>query len=160
MGENQSYVLVLIETLQKKKDILDKILSITLEQETISKASVYDEEAMEKTLNQKEFQITRLNELDDGFQSVYGRVRIEIRENMDQYKEEIKKMQDLIRQCTDLGNAIQVLEQRNRDRFAQIFRSKHGEYKMSKAKTAVASNYLKTMNNTKIMDAYFVDKKK
>lgn len=160
MGENQRYVGILLDTLEKKQGVLREILLLTQEQETVCKQSEYDEERMSELMNKKEVQIAKLNELDEGFGRVYSRVRLEVRDHKDDYKEEILKMQEYIRSCTDLGNGIMVLEDRNRSRIEQIFMGKRNEYKLSRAKTAVASNYLKTMNNTKIMSAYFVDQKK
>lgn len=157
---DENYVQILIDTISKKEETLQKILEITKEQEQLSKAEVYDSERMEKTLNDKEIQISRLNYLDDGFQSVYDRVSSEIRKNVELYKKDIAILQDKIRICTELGNAIQVLEDRNRNRFAQLFSKTKKEYSVSKNKANVAQNYFKTMNNSKIMDAYFVDKKK
>jgi hypothetical protein len=158
MAEN--YVQVLIDTINKKEETLRRILEITEEQEQISKAEEYDSDRMEKTLNDKEIQIARLNHLDEGFQSVYDRVSSQIRNNMEDYKDSIVILQDKIRVCTELGNAIRVLEDRNRNRLSQLFSRTKKEYSASKNKASVAQNYFKTMNNSKIMDAYFVDKKK
>ena len=71
---DENYVQVLIDTINKKEETLRKVLEITLEQEQISKEEVYDSDRMEKTLNEKEIQISRLNYLDEGFQSVYDRI--------------------------------------------------------------------------------------
>jgi len=76
---DENYVQVLIDTINKKEETLRRILDITEEQERISKAQDYDSDHMEKTLNDKEIQISRLNYLDEGFQSVYDRVSSEIR---------------------------------------------------------------------------------
>lgn len=160
MGENQRYVGILLDTLEKKQGVLRDILLLTQDQEQVCKQADYDEERMSDLINKKEVQIAKLNELDDGFDRVYSRVRLEVRDHKEEYKDDILKMQEYIRTCTDLGNAIMVLEDRNRGRIEQFFMGKKSEYKMSRAKTAVASNYLKTMNNTKVMSAYFVDKKK
>ena len=157
---DQNYVQVLIDTITKKEETLHRILEITEEQERISKEETYDTERMEKTLNDKEIQIARLNHLDEGFQSVYDRASGDIKRNIDDYKEGIRVLQEKIRVCTELGNAIQVLEDRNRTRFVQLFSKTKKEYFMSKNKANVAQNYFKTMNNSKILDAYFVDKKK
>lgn len=157
---DQNYVQVLIDTITKKEETLRRILEITEEQERISKEENYDTDRMEKTLNDKEIQIARLNHLDEGFQSVYDRASGDIKRNIDDYKESIRELQEKIRVCTELGNAIQVLEDRNRTRFIQLFSKTKKEYSLSKNKANVAQNYFKTMNNSKIMDAYFVDKKK
>lgn len=157
---DQNYVQVLIDTITKKEETLRRILEITEEQERISKEENYDTDRMEKTLNDKEIQISRLNYLDEGFQTVYDRVSVDIKSNIDVYKEDVKVLQEKIRVCTELGNTIRVLEDRNRTRFAQLFSKTKKEYSLSKNKANVAQNYFKTMNNSKIMDAYFVDKKK
>lgn len=157
---DENYVQVLIDTINKKEETLRKVLEITLEQEQISKEEVYDSDRMEKTLNEKEIQISRLNYLDEGFQSVYDRISSEIRNHIDEYKDDIAILQEKIRICTELGNSIRVLEDRNRNRFSQLFSKTKKEYSASKNKANVAQNYFKTMNNSKVMNAYFVDKKK
>ncbi len=156
---DQNYVQVLIDTITKKEETLRKILEITKQQEVISKQDTYASEDMEKTLNEKEIQISRLNYLDEGFQSVYDRVSSEIRNHIDVYKQDVLVLQDKIRICTEIGNEIMVLEERNRNRFNTLFSKAHTDYSTVKSKASVAQNYFKTMNNSKVMDAYFVDKK-
>ncbi|MDE6759361.1 MAG: hypothetical protein K2J90_01635 [Lachnospiraceae bacterium] len=156
---DQNYVQVLIDTITKKEETLRKILEITKQQEVISKQDTYASEDMEKTLNEKEIQISRLNYLDEGFQSVYERVSSEIRNHIDVYKQDVLVLQDKIRICTEIGNEIMVLEERNRNRFNTLFSKAHTDYSTVKSKASVAQNYFKTMNNSKVMDAYFVDKK-
>ncbi len=159
MAQSDNYIAILKDTLEKKQDALKNILQLTKEQEILSKQASYDEPKMERLLNEKEMQIARVNTLDEGFQSVYDRVRIEVKEHPDQYAEDVRQLQDVIRICTDLGNEIMVLEERNRSRFGVLFSNAKSHYSASKTKANVAQHYHKTMNNTKIMDAYFVDKK-
>lgn len=158
MADN--YMQVLLETITKKEETLKKILEITKLQEEYSKRDVYPTEEMEKTLNEKDIQIGRLNYLDEGFQSVYDRVRLELRNHKEDYKSEILELQERIRVCTELGNQIQVLEDRNRNRFSVLFTQTKKKYSASKSQANVAQNYAKVMNKAKILDSYFVDKKK
>lgn len=159
MEQSQNYMSVLINALEKKSDALQTILSLTKEQEVLSKADSYPEEDMERILNAKEVQISRIESLDEGFQSIFDRVKAEVKSNTDKYKEEVIKLQELIRECTELGNEIMVLEQRNRERFSILFSKFNSQYSISKTKASVAQNYFRTMNNSKILDPYFVDKK-
>ncbi|MDD6070253.1 MAG: hypothetical protein PUC12_05470 [Clostridiales bacterium] len=159
MEQNKNYLAVLVDALEKKKDALQNILQITQEQAELAKAETYQEEAMEKTLNAKEVELSRVNTLDEGFQSVFDRIRSEVKRNQELYKDEIARLQELIRQCTELGNEIMVLEERNRNQFSALFAKSKKDYSVSRTKANVAQNYLRTMNNTKILDAYFVDKK-
>lgn len=159
MAQGDSYIAVLKDTLGKKKDALEIILRITRQQEALSRQPIYQEPEMERLLNEKEMQIARINTLDEGFQSTYDRVRSEVRSHPEQYAADVRQLQELIRICTDYGNEIMVLEERNRSRFQSLFSNARSQYTVSKAKANVAQHYHKTMNNTKIMDAYFVDKK-
>lgn len=90
----QNYMSVLINTLEKKLDALQIIFSLTKEQEGISKQEEYPEEDMERILNAKEIQISRLNSLDEGFQSIFDRIRSEVKRNPDAYKTEVTKLQE------------------------------------------------------------------
>lgn len=160
MGQQENYVQVLVRTLQKQVETLSDILELTKEQSRIADAPDFDEVMLEDTLNRKEVLIAKLNELDAGFTSVYGRVRKEIQDKQDDYKEEIQQMQDLIKECTDFGVEIKVLEARNRDKLVQCFSNKQKQYGSQKTAASVASHYSQTMNNTKVVDSFFLDKKK
>lgn len=159
MEDNRSYVQVLVNTLRKQSDILKEILELTKEQRRIAESSHFDELMLEETLNKKEVLIVRLNELDDGFTSIYGRVRKEVKEHKEFYKEELQQLQSLIKECTDLGVEIKVLEERNRDKLARCFHGRHKEYGAQRTAATVASRYHQTMHNTQTADSYFFNKK-
>ena len=160
MGDNHNYIQILVSTLQKQVDVLKEILELTKEQRKIAEATCFDESMLERTLNRKEVLIVKLNELDNGFVSVYGRVRKEVKEHKELYKTELQQLQKLITECTDLGVEIKVLEERNRERLTQCFSGKHKEYGAQRTAANVASRYHQTMHNTKMADSYFFNKKK
>ncbi len=153
------YVQVLIDTIHKKEAVLHQILEITKQQEALSKRDTYASDEMEEAMNEKEILIARLNYLDDGFESVYDRIRSELRNHMENYRQEIGILQDAIRRCTKTGNEIQILEERNRNRFSMLFSNARSQYATSRTQANVAQNYHKMMNHSKIADAYFVDHK-
>lgn len=160
MDNNKKYVMVLIDTLEKQTKVLKDILEITQRQSEIAKSETFNETMLEESLNQKEILIARLNELDEGFSTVYERVRREIQGKQELYKDDLHKMQGLIKECTDLGVEIKVLEERNRERLTQCFSAKHKEYASQRTAASVASTYHKAMNNTQIVDSFFFNKKK
>ncbi|MGN0154393.1 MAG: hypothetical protein ACI4A3_08065 [Lachnospiraceae bacterium] len=159
MEDDQKYVQVLVATLQKQVQVLNDILKVTQEQSAIANAIDFDESMLEESLNKKEILIAKLNELDNGFVSVYGRVRNEIMGKQKIYKEEISQLQSLIKECTDLGVEIKVAEERNRDKMAQCFANKHKDYGAKRTAASVASRYHQTMNNAKTLDSYFFNQK-
>jgi flagellar biosynthesis/type III secretory pathway chaperone len=146
MKEQQQYIPLLLQTLEKQVVVLQDVLKVTKEQSTMADSPNFDEVMLEKSLNQKDVLISKLNSLDDGFAAVYSKVRREITEHPERYREEVRKMQNLIKQCTDLGVEIQVLEERNRDRFSKSFADKHKQYSMKKTAATVASKYHRTMH--------------
>lgn len=159
MENSQEYVDILIDTLRKQTEVLKDVLQITKEQSDIIKQDDFDEMALEYTLNQKEILIAKLNELDEGFVSVYDRVRRQVRENQEQYREQIASLQNLIKQCTDLGMEIKVLETRNRERIAQCFAGKQKQFGAAKTAASVASNYHRVMHRTNVMGSTYMDSK-
>lgn len=160
MAVNEDYLQILITTLQKQIEVLQQIMQITEQQSHIADLADFDEEMFDKTLNQKEMLIARLNELDDGFTAVYARVRNQITENKDSYREQIGILQQLIKQCTELGIEIKVLENRNRDKLAQCFANKQKTYVAKRNAASVTSHYHRTMNNQRAMDAFRFNEKK
>ena len=160
MGVYHNYVQILVDTLQKQTGVLKEILELTKEQRMIAEGSCFDEVALEDTLNKKEILIARLNELDDGFASVYSRVHREVNEHKKLYKEELHQLQSLIKECTDLGIEIKVLEERNRDKLSKCFAGKQKEYGAQRTAAEVASRYHQTMYNRQTVDSHLFSKKK
>lgn len=148
--EKDSYVGMLLQTLQKQEETLREVLTVTKAQSKLADSDIFDEDRFQDTLNQKEILISRLNSLDDGFASVYGRVRNVIMQEKDNYRDEIRRMQELIKSCTDLGVEIKVLEERNRDKLAKCFSQKHKTYGARLTAATVASKYHQTMNSGQI----------
>jgi pyruvate-formate lyase len=144
--ENQNYVQLLIQTLEKQEATLQQVLQITQQQSELADDKDFDELMLENSLNQKDMLITKLNELDDGFATVYGRVRNIIMKNQSAYRNEIEQMQGYIKRCTDLGVEIKVLEERNRDKLAQCFSGKYKQYSARQTAATVASKYHRTMH--------------
>ena len=151
MSEEKRYVDMLIDVLNKQVKTLEEVLEITKRQGMIAIAEEFDTDDFDDTLSRKDACIMRLNELDNGFVSVYERVKRQVSEKPDQYKEKIKEMQELIRTCTDLGNEIQTLENRNREKLVKCFAGKKMEYNAKQAAATVAGKYNTTMKNVNIM---------
>lgn len=151
MGENQQYVVMLVDILNKQLKTLEEILEVTKQQEVIATEIPFDNDKFEDTLSRKDVLIIRLNELDDGFSSVYSKVRRVVNEYPEQYREQVVEMQNVIRRCTDIGTEIKTLEIRNRDKLTKCFAGKKQEYSAKQAAATVANKYSVTMKNVNLM---------
>ena len=148
MDEQDRYIQMLISILEKQVATLTQVLEVTKDQERLAVPSEFDENLFDETLSRKDILIIRLNELDDGFVSVYERVRKEVLAQPGRYRGDIEKIQSLIRRCTDLGMEIQTLETRNRDKLEVCFAGKKQEYSARQTAATVAGKYHAAMRGT------------
>ena len=157
---NETYPDILEESLRKKFQLLRELEQESLTQRDILKDTEgLDSDAFDEAYVRKEELIRQLEELNEGFADVYDRVKIELEQDKHKYAPRIKKMQELIREITDLSNTIEAQERRNK-RLAETWFSSHRSKLNQNRKTnqAVLDYYL-NMNNSRITPPQFYDKK-
>lgn len=159
MDNNDTYVKILINTLEKKEKVLDDLYRITIMQENILKSNTQDMDAFNNSIDDKEMLIQYLNELDAGFETIYDRVKLEMPLNKDGYREDILKLQELIMGITDKSVKLQALELRNKVAMESFFVVKKKEVKEFKKNSQSAANYYKNMVDRPQGESYFLDKK-
>ncbi|MDF2587721.1 MAG: hypothetical protein K0S41_1562 [Anaerocolumna sp.] len=158
--DNNTYVYILIDTLLKKNSLLDNLIQTTLFQKECITEETPDMDQFEQTLSEKEILIDQLNQLDDGFEVIYDHVKDEISNNKLKHKDDILKLQELIRQVTEKSTKLQALELQNKSIIEFYFANKKKEIKNFKRSSQTASNYYKNMSNQNQGESYFLDKKK
>ena len=159
MPELKPYLNVLIEGLKKKNAILNKIIVLNNKQ-----AGVINDnnglEAFDALVEEKAVLIAELEKVDNGFQSVYDRIKQELNLNSSQYKEEIRTLQGLIREMTDLGVSVETGEMRNKKAIEQYFSYTQKNVNMSRKSVKAASDYYKNMSRVNYIDPQLLDQKK
>lgn len=153
------YLDAMITSLQQKREVLIKIIEKNMQQTTLLSQEEVDMDAWEQLVDEKGSLIEELNFLDAGFDEVYQRVHMVLKDKKEQFREEVSCMQDLISQLTDLSVTIQSGELRNRDLAERQF----SRYR-SKAKTLTQNNraaqvYRSSMTGAATLDPQFLDKK-
>ncbi len=151
---------MLEESLVKKIEIMKAICEENARQkEILSDPENVDFDDFDKTLDTKGEYIDQLDSLDEGFQSLFDRVKEEIGENKELYAEQIKRMQVLIHDITDLSASIEAEEHRNKRLAEQYFSTARHNMNKSKQTSAAAFNYYRNMTNFKDIPPQFLDKK-
>ncbi len=151
---------LLEESLVKKIEVMKKImLENARQKELLSDPEHLEIEVFDKTLDIKGEYIDELLKLDDGFQSLFDRVKEEVGDHKDQFAEQIKRMQNLIREITGLSASIEAEEHRNKKLAEQYFHISRTRMNQSKQSSAVAFNYYQTMSNYRNVPPQFMDKK-
>ena len=162
--KQENYIDIMVESLQKKSKVLDGLIEKCDGQEKV----IADHEYGDINWNQfnvliadKEVLITRLNELDDGFEALYDRVGDEIKNNKEKYAGQIRTIQDLIKEVTDKGVTIRAKEERNRANLERVLKPVKKEIKTSKKSMNVVNRYYSTMSGAGLnTSSGWLDKKK
>ena len=81
MAREEVYVNMMIDTLERKKVILEQILHQTKEQEILLKDEEMDMDAFQTIIDRKGEEIEKLNQMDEGFDTLFHHVEKEINEN-------------------------------------------------------------------------------
>ena len=154
------YINILKDTLEKKITILQALLEATMRQSEIVNAEEFQVDEFELCMDQKEALLEQLNELDEGFDGTYRQIQSSLKEQKDEYREELLSLQSIIRRCVDLGVELQTLEERNRSKLEIVFSRQQKELRQVKTNSKSVSNYYKTMNVAQGQSSYFMDQKK
>ena len=154
------YLQILIESLEKKIIVLDQIIDMDKRQAEISAHQPMDMEAYDEVVEEKDKLVDEINRLDDGFSSTYELIGDEVKNHPQQYREQVLKLQELIRAAVDRGVTIEAQEKRNRAALENVFRMKRQEIKKLKTSASAATRYYKSMSRINDIDPQLMDKKK
>jgi len=155
----ENYLQIMTDSLIKKKDILTKLVALNDVQENIINRQEFDETDFNKNVDDKAELIEQLIKLDEGFNVVFERVKEQLSENKDAYSDQIKVMQGLIKEVTELAANVEAKENRNKSLIENRFAAMRREINDAKRSTQMANTYYKNMNKLNY-EPQFMDKKK
>ncbi len=143
----ESYLNIMNDSLQKKKDLLDKIAITCEKQEQLLKQERLSFSEFDALMAEKENQAAELSKLDDGFESLYEKVKEQLQNGKEQYRTQILSMQTIIKEITEKSNHIQAMEERNKQGMEMHLRKERGKLQQSRQASAAAYNYYKSANS-------------
>lgn len=156
----ENYLGILEESLQKKLEILDAIGKYNNDQEQLLKKENISLDELDANMDQKDSLIQKLSGLDDGFETLYERIKDQLGGNKDSYREQIKRLQELISLTMEKSISIQVQEARNKKLIEGYFSEEKGQLRQGKKASKAAYGYYKSMSNNSIVSPQFLDQKK
>lgn len=148
MEKIDNYLQIMIESLEKKSVILDRLISMNEEQSKCVSGKTFetiDWDTFNIIISQKEAEIDRINAMDESFQSLYDKISDQIKANYASYKEEIRRIQELIKEIEEKSIAIRAGEERNRAMIDNILLGRKKDIKQARTSLKAASNYYKSM---------------
>ena len=156
----ETYVEIMIQSLNKKLQVLDKIIEANLIQKEILEDDKAAVDEFDKTVEEKAKLIEQMQQLDSGFEKLFARVQEELEANKDAHAEEIRAMQNAIRKITDKSMEIQAQEARNKELMVRKFAFVKDTAKNIRTNSKAASQYYKNMMKLNYIDPQFMDNKK
>ena len=161
MGDIDTYINILSDSLRKKFDIVKKILECTKEQERLLAVEEVDTDRFLEELDKKGKLIEQMAELDKGFESVYAKVDAVLKTDAASYRTQILQLQNYIRTVTDIGVEIQALEQKNKEKLNRFLAKKRAGINDFKRRNKTATTYYQNMSNQhREWQSYFLDQRK
>lgn len=158
--DTQNYVDIMIDSLVKKEELLKQIVDYNEAQQTIVTAPEFKEEAFEKNVADKGEVVEKILQLDEGFNSVFNRIKEELQNNKKKYAKDIERLKTLVASVTELGVRIQAQELRNKQLVEKRFAQMRKELSQAKRTTSTANVYYKNVNNLNQYESHFLDQKK
>lgn len=158
--QNSVYVRMMIDVLKRKERILKELLEKTQEQEALLKQEELDQERFHEILSEKGSRIDELNEIDEGFDSLFKKVEKEILNHREFYRDSMIEMQNRVGVVSDLGLRIQALELQNRERMEIYLDSQRKRIRKFHVSNKTASSYYQNMANVHKPDqSYYFNEK-
>lgn len=155
----ENYLSVLEDSLRKKLQILDELTTYTIQQQELLKAEELDYDVFDQLVEKKDPLVQRIVELDQGFESVYDRIKEQLLGHKEQYAVQIQTLQTLIGELTDKNVKLQAMEQRNKVAVQQQFHKSREKIRQGRQNKQAAMNYYKNMNNSNYVPPQFLDNK-
>lgn len=160
MSDINTYLNILLDSLDNKKDLLQKIYEVTKQQEAYVNVENIELDKFSSYMDEKQEYIDAIELIDSGFQSTFDRIATALENNASPYKGTILSLKEKITTVSDIGINIQVLEEKNKAKIEEHFSRKKKHIKSFKKNKSTAANYYKNMNNAFKEQSYFLDQKK
>ena len=99
MESIDNYLQIMTDSLIKKGEYLDRILTKNKAQYECIKGKEYEDvdwAAFNVLVTEKEASINRIMEIDEGFASIYEKIKDEVISNKDKYRDKVAELQEII----------------------------------------------------------------
>ncbi|MCI9337922.1 MAG: flagellar protein FliT [Lachnospiraceae bacterium] len=156
----ENYLTLLEESLKRKLQVMAEIQKYNLRQQELFQTGSADIDQFDDYVAEKGELIERLSALDSGFEKLYAKVAEQLKGNREQYAVQIKRLQGLVTEVTDVSVQIQAQEARNKKLIEDYFRRERDGIRDGRKSSKAAINYYRNMNKSAVVPPHFLDSKK
>lgn len=152
-----NYLKILEESLIKKLQLLTKIEEYNEAQRQVFEAEVVEVDKFDEYIEEKEKLIEQVLHIDDGFETLYANVSVELQANRDKYAGYITNLKELVRLVTEKHMVVQTQEARNKALVEAYFSKEKKQIGQGRRSSAVAYNYYANVNKATQAQPQFMD---
>ena len=156
----EQYLDALLRSMDEKTACLELLLEKTAAQAEILAAEAVDWDAFDALIDEKAELIDRLEVLDDGFVSVFDRIKDELETKKDAYKPQIARLKEQIKKVTEQSASLMANEKRNQEQMTKQTGAERKRIRETRSRSKAAASYYKSMNQINYVDPQLMDKKK
>ena len=150
---------ILKDSLEKKKGILIQIEEENKNQENVLKTEPVSFDEFEAVVDRKTVLIDELVKIDQGFESIYDRIKNELVAKKDNFKVEIEALKYLIADITELSVSIQAQEARNKTMVEKFFKKSREDIQAERIRAKSSYDFMNRNANLEV-EPRFLDTKK
>ncbi len=156
----ENYLGIFEESLHKKLEILDAIAKYNNDQEQLLRQENISLDQLDANMEQKDSLIQKLSGLDEGFETLYERIKDQLADNKSSYRDQIRRLQELISLTMEKSISIQAQEARNKKLIEKYFAHEKNQLREGRKASKAAYGYYKSMSNSNVVSAHYLDSKK
>ena len=155
----ETYLDMLQDSLRKKLEILDKIMTCQKEESDMLKGGSMDRDVFDRSMTEKVELAESIDSLDDGFEKVYDRIREEMIAHKEGYVNQIRALQNMISEISEKNVRIQAEENRIRLEVENYAKRESAALRQRRDNGKAARSYYNNMKKLNYVGSQFMDKK-
>ena len=155
----ETYMDMLQDSLRKKLEILDKIMTCQKEESDMLKGGSMDRDVFDRSMTEKVELAESIDSLDDGFEKVYDRIREEMIAHKEGYVNQIRALQNMISEISEKNVLIQAEENRIRLEVENYAKRESAALRQRRDNGKAARSYYNNMKKLNYVGSQFIDKK-
>lgn len=148
------------EALEKKNKILFSILEKSETQRNLTLAENFDVDEFDRLVDEKSKLLNEMEEIDQGFDSLFQRIKGELQLHIEEHRDAIGRLQNLIREMMDIGAQICACESRTKDSMQNALANSRKELAKRRISSKSVMDYYKSNSQMSYTEPYFMDQKK
>ena len=155
----ETYLDMLQDSLRKKLEILDKIMTCQKEESDMLKGGSMDRDVFDRSMTEKVELAESIDSLDDGFEKVYDRIREEMIAHKEGYVNQIRALQNMISEISEKNVLIQAEENRIRLEVENYAKRESAALLQRRDNGKAARSYYNNTKKLNYVGSQFMDKK-